>query len=230
MASWLELLHEDAGLLVLNKPAGLLVHPTQLDAHETDSLLARAEAQFGQKLYPAHRLDKGTSGLLLMARDATTAAQLGEAFREGQVAKRYRGLVRGWPKGDEGLIDHPLARDPERPSQGQTLLPAQTRWRCLQRLEWPLSTQPGFASTRGALLELEPLQGRRHQLRRHCKHIAHPLIGDATHGKGPLNRLLAAHFGLARLWLHAQWLRLPDGRSFEAPPGSAWRLPLASSD
>lgn len=223
MANSVELLHEDAGLLVLNKPAGLLVHPTQLDAHETDTLLGRAQAHFGQKLYPAHRLDKGTSGLLLMARDPVSAALLGEAFREGRVAKRYLGLVRGWPKGDEGVIDHPLARDPERPSHGQPLLPAQTQWQCLRRFEWPVATQPGFASTRGALLELAPLQGRRHQIRRHCKHASHPLIGDATHGKGPLNRALAAHFGLARLWLHAAWLCLPDGRSFEAQASADWR-------
>lgn len=215
-------LHEDEELLVVDKPTGLLVHPTQLDAHAGDSLLERAEAQWGHRLFPAHRLDKGTSGLLLLAKTPAAASQLGEAFREGRVEKRYLGLVRGWPAAESGLIDHPLARDPERSSQGQPLLPAQTRWRCLRRLEWDFVSQPGFARTRGALLELEPLQGRRHQLRRHCKHIAHPLLGDATHGKGPLNRALAAHLGLQRLWLHAWRLRLPDGRCFEAPPGPEW--------
>lgn len=222
MATSLEVLADDGEVLTVHKPAGLLVHPSQLDAHETDTLLSRARAQFGAALHPAHRLDKGTSGVLLLTREPATAARLGEAFREGRVEKRYLGLVRGWPAGDEGFIDHPLARDPERPSLGQSLLPAQTRWRCLRRLTWPVATQPGFASTRGALLELTPLQGRRHQLRRHCKHIAHPLIGDATHGKGPLNRALAAHFGHRRLWLHAWRLRLPGGDWIEAPPGPEW--------
>jgi tRNA pseudouridine65 synthase len=222
MATLLEVLHEDDRLVALNKPAGLLVHRSSLDAHETDTLLERAEAQFGQRLFPAHRLDKGTSGLLLLARDASTASQLGEAFRAGQVEKRYLALVRGWPREGEGLIDHPLARDPERPSQAQTLLPAQTRFRVLRRFERPFATQPGFANTRIALLELEPLQGRRHQIRRHCKHIAHPLLGDATHGKGPLNRAWAAQVGLQRLWLHAASLRLPGQAWLHAPPGAEW--------
>lgn len=218
----LELLHDAAGLVAVHKPAGLLVHPSRLDAHATDTLLARAERQLGVPLYPLHRLDKGTSGLLLLARDAGTAAQAGAWFRGGRLQKHYLGLVRGWPEADEGLIDHPLARDPERPSQGQPLREAQTRWHCLRRLSWPVATRPGHADTRGALLQLEPLQGRRHQLRRHCKHIAHPLIGDATHGKGPLNRALAAHFGLSRLWLHAWRLQLPDGRWLQAEPGPHW--------
>ena len=216
----LEALHEDDRLLAVHKPAGLLVHPSRLDAQEADSLLQRAQAQWGLRLYPAHRLDKGTSGVLLFAKDAATAGLLGEAFREAQIAKTYLGLVRGWPA-DAGLIDHPLARDPERPSKGQTLLAAETRFRCLRRFDWPVQTQPGFATTRCALLELEPLQGRRHQIRRHCKHIAHPLIGDATHGKGPLNRALAAHLGTQRLWLHALRLVLPaafGSLRIEAPP------------
>lgn len=219
----IEVLYEDEDLLALHKPAGLLVHPTQLDAQETDSLLQRAESQLGRRLYPAHRLDKGSSGLLLMAKRVAAASLLGEAFREGRIAKRYLALVRGWPAANAGEIDYPLARDPERPSQGQTLLPALTRWQCLRRLSWPLSTRPGFADTRGALLELAPLQGRRHQIRRHCKQLGHPLIGDTTHGKGPLNRALAEHLGLQRLWLHGWQLQLPDGRWLRAEPGAEWQ-------
>lgn len=225
MASLIERLYEDAQLLALNKPPGLLVHPTRLDAQEDDSLLQRAERELGQRLFPAHRLDKGTSGVLLLAKDAATASRLGEAFREGLVEKHYLGLVRGWPAQEAGCIDYPLARDPELPSQGQLLLAAQTDWRCLRRFEWPVCTRPPFPTTRGALLALSPRQGRRHQIRRHCKQIAHPLIGDATHGKGPLNRQLAAFFGQQRLWLHAAALRLPEsagGQLIEAPTDAAW--------
>jgi tRNA pseudouridine65 synthase len=218
----LEVLYEDASLLAVLKPAGLLVHRSALDAQETDTLEARARKQFGPGLHLAHRLDKGTSGVLLLAKGAASASLLGEAFRHERIAKTYLGLVRGWPALDEGLVDHPLARDPERPSQGQVLLVSQTRWQVLRRLEWPVSSQPAFATTRGALLQLEPLQGRRHQLRRHCKHMAHPLIGDATHGKGPLNRALAEHFGLTRLWLHAWQLQLAQGPRIVAPPGEDW--------
>jgi tRNA pseudouridine65 synthase len=107
------------------------------------------------------------------------------------------------------------------------MLEAQTRWRVLQRIEWPLVTDPRFATTRVALLEAEPLQGRRHQIRRHFKHIAHPILGDATHGKGPLNRAVAAHLGTQRLWLHARELRFlhPIGGALlqlQAAPDAQW--------
>lgn len=227
----LQPLFENDSVVAVNKPAGLLVHASRLDAHETDTVVARAEQQWGQRLSPAHRLDKGTSGLLLLAKNRHSAALLGEAFREGGVRKHYLALVRGWPDDEAGLVDHPLARDPERPSQGQPMLSAQTRWQCLRRLEWPVATQPGFLGTRGALLCMEPLQGRRHQIRRHAKHVAHPLLGDATHGKGPLNRALAAYFGVNRLWLHAWRLAGLDALgipALEAAPGPEWARWLPS--
>lgn len=202
----LPLLYLDEHLAAVDKPPGLLVHRTQLAAHEDEAALQRLRDQLGRPVWPVHRLDRGTSGVLLFALSAEVAALLGAMFEQGQMDKRYLALVRGWPAVDEGLIDHPLARDPELPSAGQTMLDAQTRWRVQQRLEWPLVTDPRFPTTRVALLEAEPLQGRRHQIRRHLKHIAHPILGDATHGKGPLNRAVAAHLGVQRLWLHAQRL------------------------
>lgn len=223
----LRLLHHDAQLVAIDKPPGLLVHASALDAHETRNALDLLQAQLGERLWTVHRLDKGTSGVLLFARSAAAARALGAAFETGAVAKRYRALVRGWPD-DEGTIDHPLARDPERPSAGQPLLPACTRWRTLARHEWPFG-DGRHASSRYALVEAEPLQGRRHQIRRHFKHIAHPLVGDSTHGKGAHNRAVAAWLGVARLWLHAERLALPalDGRAplaIEAAPGPAWAL------
>lgn len=230
-AAPLTLLHADAHLLVVAKPAGLLVHRSALDAHEPDDLVTRLQQQLQARVWPVHRLDKGTSGALLLALDAATAHHLAEAFAAGAVHKRYRALVRGWPA-DEGETDTPLARDPEAPSTGQPLLPAGTRWRVLQRLDWPVCSRPGFASTRGALVAVWPLTGRRHQIRRHFKQLAHPLIGDATHGKGPLNRALAAHFGQQRLWLHAESLSFTHPISgqpltIEAPAGAEWQRPEA---
>lgn len=192
--------------MAVDKPPGLLVHRTQLAAGEQEAALQRVRDQLGRTVWPVHRLDRGTSGVLVFALSAEVASALGAMFEGGQMHKRYLALVRGWPEADAGLIDHPLARDPELPSAGQPMLAAQTRWQVLQRLEWPLSTDPRFATTRVALLAAEPLQGRRHQIRRHLKHIAHPILGDATHGKGPLNRAVAAHLGLQRLWLHASRL------------------------
>ena len=210
----LTLIYQDDHLLAVHKPAGLLVHRTALDAHAGDDLVTRLRAQTGAPVWPAHRLDKGTSGVLLLARDAATARLLGEAFAAAsqgearRIDKRYLALVRGWPAA-AGEIDQPLARDPELPSSGQPQLPACTRWRVLQRLLLPLATDEQHADTRLALIEVQPLTGRRHQIRRHFKALAHPLIGDATHGKGPLNRALAAYIGHGRLWLHALQLSLP---------------------
>ena len=192
--------------MAVDKPPGLLVHRTALAAGEQEAALQIVRDQLGRAVWPVHRLDRGTSGVLVFALSAEVAGALGAMFEGGQMRKRYVALVRGWPAAGEGLIDHPLARDPELPSAGQPMLQAQTRWRVLQRLEWPLATDPRFATTRVALLEAEPLQGRRHQIRRHLKHIAHPILGDATHGKGPLNRAVAGHLGLQRLWLHASRL------------------------
>lgn len=223
----LTLIYEDEHLVAIDKPAGLLVHRTRLAAHEPEAALQQLRRQLGRTVWPAHRLDRGTSGVLLFARSADVASRLGVMFEQGQMAKRYLALVRGWPEADDGRVDHPLTRDPEQPSTGQTLLPAHTRWRVLERLEWPLVTDPRHACTRVALLALEPLQGRRHQIRRHLKHLAHPILGDATHGKGPLNRAVAAHLGVQRLWLHARQLDLRHPVSGEpvclsAQPSGPW--------
>jgi tRNA pseudouridine65 synthase len=222
----LVLLCSNNSLLAVDKPAGLLVHRSGLDAHETDTVLDRLRGTWGP-LSPAHRLDKGTSGVLLLARHADAARALGQAFEAGLCRKRYLALVRGWPA-DDWCVDHPLARDPERPSQGQPLLPACTRGRTLARAAWPLSTRAGFDTTRVALVEAWPETGRRHQIRRHLKHLGHPLIGDSTHGKGPLNRALADWLGVQRLWLHALSLSWPDldglpAQQVHAPPGPEWK-------
>ena len=222
----LQRLHEDDRLLVISKPAGLLVHRTALDAQESDTVHARLLRETGARLWPVHRLDKGTSGVLVLARDAEAARMLGGAFESGAVQKHYLALVRGWPAA-EGQIDHPLARDPERPSAGQPTRPACTRWRVQHRFDWPFAVDARHASTRYALVDVFPETGRRHQIRRHFKHIGHPLVGDSTHGKGAHNRAVAAWLGVTRLWLHAQALTLPhpDGDaslSVQAPLGEEW--------
>jgi tRNA pseudouridine65 synthase len=223
----LPVLHDDGQLLAVHKPAGLLVHRSALDAQADDDLVSRLRRQLQAPVWPVHRLDKGTSGVLLLARDAATAALMGRAFAEGRVAKHYLALVRGWPA-DAGQLDHALARDPELPSTGQPRLAASTRWQTLARHTLPVATRADHPDTRVALLAVQPLTGRRHQIRRHFKHLGHPLIGDATHGKGPLNRAVAAHLGLARLWLHAERLELVHpgtGRPLvlQAAPGPEWQ-------
>jgi len=221
----LRLLHVDDAIVAIDKPAGLLVHRSALDAHETRSAADLLRAQLGAPVWMLHRLDKATSGVLAFARNADVAASVGKAFEAGAVHKRYLALVRGWP-GEQGEIDYPLARDPELPSAGQPRLPAVTRWRRRATFEWPFP-DGRHPTSRYALVEVEPLSGRRHQIRRHFKHIAHPLVGDTTHGKSAHNRAVAAWLGASRLWLHATRLELPaiDGRpalAIESAPGPEW--------
>jgi tRNA pseudouridine65 synthase len=189
--------------------------------------------QIGRHVWPVHRLDKGTSGVLLFALSAEVARTMGQTFETGAgLHKTYRAVVRGWPA-NEGLIDHPLKRMPDDMRTERTeVQAAQSRFATLRRFELPIphdQAQQGFASTRCAEVALQPLTGRRHQLRRHMKHIAHPIIGDATHGKGPLNRAVAERMGLQRLWLHAESLELAHPVSgqrlrWAAPLPSEWGL------
>ena len=225
----LPILYQDAHLIAIDKPAGLLVHRTGLDAAETRFAVQLLREQIGRPVWPAHRLDKGTSGALQFALDRDTASALGQVFEHGgQLDKTYLAMVRGWPD-DAGLIDHPLKRLPDdarATARALEVQPARTRYRTLARHTLPVP-HGAFAATRCALLELRPDTGRRHQLRRHCKHIAHPIIGDATHGKGPLNRALADWLGVRRLWLHAAELALAHPVSgaplrITAPPGDEW--------
>lgn len=224
----LEILYLDDYLAAVAKPAGLLVHRTGLDAGETRFALQMLRDQLGRPVWPVHRLDKGTSGVLLFALDAATASGVSRQFESGDgLRKTYEAMVRGWPPPD-GVIDHPLRRLADDAGAARSeYQPAVTRWLVVARHELPVP-QGDFASTRCARVRLEPLSGRRHQLRRHMKHLAHPLIGDATHGKGPLNRALATLLGLQRLWLHACTLSLrhpvtqePLGITCE--PGPEWR-------
>ena len=202
----LKILYLDDYLAIVHKPAGWLVHRTPLDKGETRFVLQALRDQIGQHVWPVHRLDKGTSGVLVFALSAEVARTLGQAFETGEgLHKTYRAIVRGWPL-PEGLIDHALKRMPDdMRSEREEVQPAQTRYATLRRGELPIA-QGQFPSLRWAEVQLQLLTGRRHQLRRHMKHIAHPIIGDATHGKGPLNRAVAEYLGLQRLWLHAQSL------------------------
>lgn len=222
-----DILYQDDYLAVLNKPAGWLVHRTPLDKGESRFVLQTLRDQIGQPVWPVHRLDKGTSGVLVFALSSEVASSLGLAFESGEgLQKRYRAIVRGWPA-DEQFIDHPLRRMPDdMRRQREEMQSAQTRLMTLRRGELPIP-QGDFANLRWAEVQLQPQSGRRHQLRRHMKHIAHPIMGDATHGKGPLNRAVAAHLGLQRLWLHASALVLThpvSGQALhvQAAPGPEW--------
>lgn len=195
----LTVLWRDEHLVAVHKPSGWLVHRTGLDAHETRIILQTLRDQLGQMVYPVHRLDKGTSGVLLLALNSEMARAMAQAFEARRVHKRYVAMVRGWCPA-EATVDHAL-----RPDDAPEDAPAQdaiTRmWRLATlQIEVPVDRYP---STRASLVACEPLTGRRHQIRRHLKHLSHPIIGDATHGKGAHNRWWAEHLGVGRLCLHA---------------------------
>jgi len=205
----LPVLFQDEWLIAVHKPSGLLVHRSDIDRHETRFAVQILRDQIGHRVYPVHRLDKGTSGVLLFALDRDVARQVGAQFERQEVAKTYLAVVRGWPP-EAGTIDHPLVRvvDVYAGVAGDdTPLPAVTRYRRLAICELPYAVDR-YPSSRYALLELEPLTGRRHQLRRHLKHISHPIIGDATYGKGRHNRLFQELFGSHRLLLASTETRL----------------------
>lgn len=198
----LPILFQDEHMVVIHKPAGWLVHRTGLDAGETRFVVQTLRDQLGQWVYPVHRLDKGTSGVLLMALSSEAARALVPLFEQHAVHKTYLALVRGWPA-DRFDVDHALRPDdapPDAPTQS-----AFTAFETLAHLNLPVPVDR-YPSTRVALVQAQPQTGRRHQIRRHLKHVSHPIIGDATHGKGAHNRWWADYLGQQRLWLHAQCL------------------------
>lgn len=209
----LTILWRDEHLVAVYKPAGWLVHRTGLDAGETRFVMQALRNQLGQHVYPAHRLDKGTCGVLVFALHADAARGLAQAFEQHAVHKRYLALVRGWaPEG--ARVDHALK--PDDAPQDAPAQSASTAFSRLARLTLPEPSDARFPTTRASLVEALPYTGRRHQVRRHLKHLAHPIIGDATHGKGPLNRWWAERLGHQRLWLHAWELSLAHPITSEA--------------
>ena len=197
----LAVLYADEHLVVIDKPSGLLVHRSPIDRHETRFAVQLLRDQLGRRVYPVHRLDKGTSGALAFALDKSTAAALAGQFAGKQVRKTYVAIVRGWPTGS-GVIDHPLdaVQDALAPVPDTGPRACRTVYRTLATVELPVRVDR-YPTARYALVELEPETGRRHQLRRHLAHVSHPIIGDSTYGKGRHNRLFAQRYGVHRLLL-----------------------------
>jgi len=200
----LPLLFLDDDLAVVDKPSGLLVHR----GWDNDPVVAMTllRDQLGRHVFPAHRLDRGTSGVLVFALSAEGAAALQRQFEEGAVRKRYLALVRGAPREAQGVVDHPVPR-----TEGGPRVPAVTAWRRL----WAPERDAGVPGNVFSLVEAEPRTGRFHQIRRHLKHLGHPLVGDVNYGRGEINRLFRERYGLHRLALHARAITLRHPRTGE---------------
>lgn len=198
----LPVLYADAQIAVVNKPAGVMAHDSKLARGETDFVADRLRAQFGKPIFLIHRLDRATSGCLLVAFDRDSASTLGKVLMSREVEKDYLAICRGWPEPDF-IVDHPIDGGPGKPEKK----PALTRFVRLATGELPLPSGD-FETSRYALLRCQPETGRFRQIRRHLKHAFHHLIGDTSHGDGRHNRNFRMH-GVHRMLLHAVRLSFP---------------------
>lgn len=199
----LDILFEDEYLILIDKPAGLLVHRTRQAFGEDENALITLRDQIGSWVSPVHRLDRATSGILLFAKNEEILPLLKAQFMERSVEKSYLTVVRGIPTIREDLIDHPLTSE-----RSNKLQEAQTRYRVLAESEIPFNSTGRYPTSRYSLLEVDLLTGRTHQIRRHLAHIRHYIIGDKKHGDNKQNIFFEKHFGLNNLLLHAWKLSL----------------------
>lgn len=199
-----DILYQDDDLLVVNKPAGVPVHGSRMLEGRPLTLMTMLREKTGRVVHAVHRLDRPVSGALLVALNRKSLAALGQAFENREVGKTYLGVVRGWPE-KSGTISHALLPPPDERHAGSAARDAVTRFERIATAEYPVEVPP-YPAARYSLLALHPETGRRHQLRRHMKHISHHLAGDTTYGRGEHNRLFRDHLACRRLLLHSQSL------------------------
>ncbi len=200
----LPILYKDESLVVINKPSGLLVHRSVIDKYETRFAVQLLRNQLGQKVYPVHRLDKPTSGVLLFALNPEAAHLISRQWPS--VEKRYFALTRG--KVSDCEINHPVKTEDK--AGHEKVQTATTIITCLNTFCLPVvfGKQAGrYTETSFSLIEAQPKTGRKHQIRKHLKHISHPIVGDTRYGRGEINRYFRKHYHVNRLMLHCHTLR-----------------------
>lgn len=194
----LTLLYRDGSVAIVDKPSGLAVHKG-LD-RSPDNVLSRLNRQIGAWVWPSHRLDRATSGVLVFALTETAASSLARSFMEGRARKTYLAWVRGVPEPRDGRVDHPVPRSED----AEERVEASTLYRTVAVADDPRTGQPRYG-----VVVCEPLTGRYHQIRRHLRHVHCPILGDTSYGDNKENKALRAQAGLARLALHALSLEIP---------------------
>lgn len=218
IAPEIEILFEDDDIVVIHKPAGLLVHRSYLARRERFFAMQMTRDKVGCHVFPVHRLDRPTSGILLFAKSSEMANNLCEQFSAKTVEKQYLAIVRG-NMHEADTLDYALKVelddhgdkdvDPNKAAQE-----AVTCYQPLLNTEIPFPSGR-YATSRYAMVKLIPHTGRKHQLRRHMAHLRHPIVGDTTHGDGKQNKFFREHFAINRLWLIAKSLAFDHPRSGE---------------
>jgi tRNA pseudouridine65 synthase len=201
----LEILFRSETMIAVNKPGGLLVHPSS-EARDKVTCLSVLRNQVGHWVFPVRRLDRATSGVLLFAVSASAASQLCGQFANFQIEKTYLAIVRGRIERNQ-VIDWSLREGP-----GSPLVEAQTRVECLAHAEI-MEAHGKHSTSRYSLIKAFPKHGRRNQIRKHLKHVFHPIVGDTVYGDGVHNRIFRERFGISRLLLHASELKIPVGNA-----------------
>jgi len=191
----LKVIYQDEHLVAIDKPDGLLVHRSRISRDHVFALQLLRD-QVGRFVYPVHRIDRPTSGVLVFALSPETAGRLCAEFSSRRVAKRYLAVVRGYAP-EAGTIEHPLPDEETGPDQD-----ARTVFRRIATAEIQAPIPPN-PTARVSLVEVEPETGRMHQIRRHFRHASHPVVGDTQHGDGKYNRLFRDRYAIRRLLLHA---------------------------
>lgn len=208
----LSIVYQDEYLIAVHKPEGLLVHKSNIDKHETQFLLQQLRDQVGEYLYPIHRLDKPSSGLILFGLSSSVAADIQQQMETNKATKEYLLICRGYTP-NSGLIDHPLKPLDDfknKQARVKNTKPAQdavTQFTRLDTVELAVSIDK-YPCSRYSLVQATILTGRKHQIRRHMKHISHPIIGCPKYGKSTHNRYFADKFGVSRLLLHSYKMTL----------------------
>lgn len=210
----LEILFENEDLIAVNKPHGLLVHRSRIAADAEEFALQILRDQIGQPVWPVHRLDRKTSGVLLFTKSKAANSIAQQIFQDRKIKKVYLALVRGFMP-EKGTIDYPLSNE-SAPKE------AVTHYSLLQKFEIDLPLGD-FQTSRYSLLKVEPETGRFHQIRKHMTHLFHPILGDRPHGCNKQNRLWKKEFGLTKMLLHAQSLE------FEYPEGNIIQIEAKKS-
>lgn len=194
----LDIIFRDESLIAINKPHDLLVHRSNIAADAEVFALQLLRDQVGQKVYPAHRIDRKTGGVLLFAFDKAVEIEMQKQFMDNRVDKKYLAILRGHTP-DNGEIDYPLRKE------NGTLQDAFTAYHTLKRAELDVPFGK-HATSRYSLIEAIPKTGRMHQLRKHFAHIFHPIIGDRTHGCNKQNKLFKEKWEMTTMLLHASQL------------------------